>query len=122
MRRTKAKKWLGRSILLFSPKEILDNLKLIWYIILQSPNATAINKKGIAMKKSVTPTQEVTFKSVCDAKKERLCNIPCQDFCAAADVREIQRAIDPKGRKKLTPRQARTLKRFLNLVVKIAYA
>lgn len=72
------------------------------------------------MKKSRTPNKsEVTFKSVCDVEKTRLCQVPVQDFGAASTVREVQRAVDPEGRKKLTPSRVRTLKNFLTLVVKI---
>lgn len=74
------------------------------------------------MKKSSTLNKSgVTFKSVCDAKKIRLCRVPVQDFGAAGTVRDIQRAVDPEGGKKLTPSQARTLKAFLALVVKLEY-
>jgi hypothetical protein len=62
-----------------------------------------------------------TIKSVCDAEKERLCKVPIQDFLAAATVRSIQRAVDPKGGKKLTPKQVRTTKAFLKIVVETAY-
>ena len=60
---------------------------------------------------------EVTVKSVCGILQDKLCKI--QDFNTASTVREVQRVVDPKGRKKLSKWQVRTLRAFLNLVVKI---
>lgn len=63
---------------------------------------------------------EVTVKSVCGILQDKLCEI--QDFATASTVREVQRVVDPKGRKKISKWQARTLRAFLNLVVKIEYS
>ncbi|MFA6459477.1 MAG: hypothetical protein WCV79_03760 [Candidatus Paceibacterota bacterium] len=62
-----------------------------------------------------------TIKSVCNAVKEKLCKVPIQDFGAAATVREVQRAADPKGTKRLNRNQMKATKAFLNVLVKTAY-
>jgi hypothetical protein len=63
-----------------------------------------------------------TIKSVCDEFKDKLCKVTIQDFGAAALVREVQRAVDPKGTKELNPNQVRTTKSFLRVLVKKAYS
>jgi hypothetical protein len=62
-----------------------------------------------------------TIKSVCDTAEERLCNPPHQHFAAAADIRGLQRALDPDGDKKLNRAQVKTIKAFLEVVVATAH-
>ncbi|OHA15729.1 MAG: hypothetical protein A2825_01860 [Candidatus Taylorbacteria bacterium RIFCSPHIGHO2_01_FULL_43_120] len=69
-------------------------------------------------RKHIMPT---TIKSVCDQVKGKLCKVPIQDFGAAAAVREVQRALDPKGTKRLTRTQVMATKAFLDVVVATAY-
>ena len=60
-----------------------------------------------------------TIKSVCDEYKKKL--VKEQDFNAAAIVREMQRAVDPKGTKKLNPNQAKATSAFIRVLVKTTY-
>jgi hypothetical protein len=59
-----------------------------------------------------------TIKSVCDEVIKKLCNVPIQNFEAAATIREMQRLIDPKGTKKLNRDQVKATKAFLNFLGK----
>jgi hypothetical protein len=61
-----------------------------------------------------------TIKSVFYSVIDKLCKTPIQDFGTAAAVREVQRLIDPKGTKKLTPTQVKTVKAFLKILIKTA--
>lgn len=61
-----------------------------------------------------------TINSVCDEVKTK--SIKKQDFAAAAEVRALQHFVDPKGVKKLTPRQVKVVKSFLRILIIHTYA
>ncbi len=60
-----------------------------------------------------------TIKSLFDKTKDKL--IKKQDFETAGTIRDIQRALDLKGTKKLNKNQARITQSFLNILAKRAY-
>ena len=60
-----------------------------------------------------------TIKSVCDEFKNKLCQVPIQDFGAAATIRDVQLAFDPKGTKRLSKAEVKATRAFFDILLKI---